>query len=971
MKEYRELVLARLDVRGFMARVGVELGARVGPGEFRFTCPFHEDREASANINIDTGLWHCHACNIGGSPIDFLMRKEGQPFKDALLALGDIAGVPAPVAGSAPAPSTNGKHHPRAVAQRRLTEEQVAAWAEVLGRSSDLLRWLHEHRGYTDATIAEYQLGWDGERLTIPIRDEAGELVNVRRYRDPRDPDRGAQGKMLSWQAGAGEARLWPLDGLRGDEVLLVEGEWDCILARQHGFPSAMTVTSGAGIFKAEWTPLFEHKRVAICYDNDEAGRKGAQRVAAMLAEVAEVHIVLIPGLPEKGDVTDFFVEQGRAAEELAVLIADSDQYLLAVTKTAEPEPVASPLYDASSAVHRGQRLRVPVMVSGKATQPFEVPYRFGIKCDLSNKKFCPICPLNAVGGKREVELAAADPKVLGLFNVSADQQERALKELAGAVVQCSRPRIEVKQAINVEELRLIPELDTGAGAAQEAEYVTRTGYLLAHGLRTNRSYEVIGYAHPHPKSQAVVHLLSEAIPAQDNISAFAMTPAIRERLTVFAGEPARVFADVYDDMRRNVHRIQGRPEMQTAYDLVWHSVIGFYFNGAFVRRGWAECMVMGDSGQGKTEMALDLLHHYRLGERVQAEQASLSGLIGGLEKMGDTWILSWGRVPLNDKRLLIIDETQGLKGGQIEAMSDVRATGVAEVVKIRTERTNARCRLIWLANPPSGRPLSQHNQGVLAVKELFEKPEDVRRLDFAVAVASGDVPLAVVNTHYGDPGEPRFSSEACRSLILWAWSRRPEQVRFTKEATEAILEAATAMGRTYHSSIPLVEPSDQRLKLARLSAAAAARCFSTDDGETLVITPEHVGFVVDFLDRVYSAKSLAYGEYSEQRQKGEVLDDDEGFEVRKAMLAWDSARVAVDFLRQATVFRKTELRDVVGWEDDYAKMQLKLLASHRLIRTTREGFVKNPAFIHLLRDMAGTTFPEENLGLDRVDAPF
>jgi hypothetical protein len=91
---------------------------------------------------------------------------------------------------------------------------------------------------------------------------------------------------------------------------------------------------------------------------------------------------------------------------------------------------------------------------------------------------------------------------------------------------------------------------------------------------------------------------------------------------------------------------------MQVAYDLVWHSVISFYFNGAFVRRGWAEAMVMGDSGQGKTEMFLGMLGHYRLGERVQGEQTSSAGLIGGLEKMGDTWLLSWGRIPLNDKRL-------------------------------------------------------------------------------------------------------------------------------------------------------------------------------------------------------------------------------------------------------------------------------------------------------------------------------
>jgi hypothetical protein len=580
---------------------------------------------------------------------------------------------------------------------------------------------------------------------------------------------------------------------------------------------------------------------------------------------------------------------------------------------------------------------------------------------------------MQEVSGNRDVVLTPSDPAVLSLIGVSTAQQYNAIKELAKAVHQCNHPQVTIKKAINIEELRLIPELDSAIEAAGDTEYVARQGFFLGHGLLPNRSYMMRGYTHPHPKNQSTVHLLSEAEPSQDNISAFVMTAELADQLKLFQSPGSDVegrFRDIYADFAATVHRIQDRFDMQVAYDLAWHSVIGFYFNGAHVRRGWVETMVMGDSGQGKTEMADNLLAHYGLGERLPAEQTSMAGLIGGLEKMGDTWMLGWGRIPLNDKRLLVIDEAQGLASSAIEAMSDVRASGVAEITKIRTEKTNARCRLVWLANPVSGLTLAQHNQGVVAIKELFKKPEDIRRLDFALTVASGDVDYArSINIRHALATEPRYSSGLSRSLLLWAWSRRSDQVRFTTDATDLILSTATDMGRRYHPSIPLVEPSDQRLKLARLAVAAAARVYSTDEtGEQVIVKVEHVAFVADYLDRIYSSPSMAYAEYSEAMARGESLEPAEEAAVRRDMASWANQDEAVTFLRNASKFRKSDLVDVVGWDDTYAKLQLKMLAANRLIRPVRDGYAKSPAFIAILRTQNGSP---EGLPLDDEDAPF
>lgn len=972
---YRDDALARLDLAAFWSAQNIQMGAKVGNEEYRFLCPLHGDTTASANANLRTGLWHCKVCDMGGSPIDFVMKFRGVDYRAALEEVGRLAGMDPPSAakrtnGAAGHPSPAAPAAPTTVTKGRLTEANVKAWAEAATRNPGLMQWLHEHRGYSDETIARFQLGWDGSRVTIPVRDEAGALVNVRRYERDSSDNR----KMLPLMAGAGPdvtTRLFPGDPLP-DEVVVVEGEWDAIICQQEGI-DARTITIGAGNWNPTFTPLFTGKLVTICYDNDDAGRRGAAKVARILSNVARgVRILQLPNLPEKGDATDFFVEQARTGAEFRQLVADATPFVISPTADAEPDALRVPLHRASDAAYRGQRLELPVLLSGKAMTPYTVPAEFRVTCDMSNKRLCAICPMQEVNGAKDVKVSAADPAVLSLIGVSNAQQYAAIKALAKAVPSCNRPQVEIKSSINIEELRLIPELDA-AQAEGETEYVARSGYFLGHGLLPNRSYAMRGYTHPLPKSQATVHLLSEAEPAQDNISAFVMTPALVEDLKVFqAGtNVAGRFADIYADFSDTVHRIRGRLDMQIAYDLIWHSVIGFTFNGAAVRRGWVEGLVIGDSGQGKTEMVMELLKHYRLGERIQGETTSGAGLIGGLEKMGDTWMLSWGRIPLNDKRMLIVDETQGIHTSQIEAMSDVRATGVAEITKIRTERTNARCRIAWLANPKSGLTLTQFNQGVLAVKELFEKPEDVRRLDFAIATATGDVDYEkAINVRHGAATEPRYRSDLCRSLVLWAWSRRSDQITFTPEATDRILAAATEMGRQYHPSIPLVEPSDQRLKIARLSVAAAARVYSTDPtGELVVVRLEHVEFVESFLRRAYSARGMAYDEYSEAMRRGESLAPSDVSDVRDEIGKWSNQGDAIDFLRTATSFKKSDLIDGVGWDDSEAKARLRYLQSKRLIRQSRTGFIKAPAFIALLRELSGEVL--EDAAIDDPEAPF
>lgn len=53
-------------------------------GEVKIRCPLpdHEDKHPSATLNINEGLWHCHACQIGGDKFHLAAIHFGYDFND-------------------------------------------------------------------------------------------------------------------------------------------------------------------------------------------------------------------------------------------------------------------------------------------------------------------------------------------------------------------------------------------------------------------------------------------------------------------------------------------------------------------------------------------------------------------------------------------------------------------------------------------------------------------------------------------------------------------------------------------------------------------------------------------------------------------------------------------------------------------------------------------------------------------------
>ena len=979
--EYTNRILAEIDNEAFFMNELKNIQRR--GQEVKAECPFKElhesqtDNNPSLTVNLAKGVYYCNSCHSKGNIHTMYKHLYGLSNEEAWFQLGDALKIPRP----------DGTKPTRPDIDVGLIQEYHQKLMSLTGPIRDMLK---ERRGLTDETLKRFQLGWDGERITIPIYDEFNTLVNFRRYKWNSTDD---QWKVLNYvdeyNNSYGEVRIFGIDQVVDSDVEYIvwaEGEMDRICAEQHGFPTACA-TSGAGTWKPEWTKLFRNKkRVYIAQDNDEAGRIATQKLCEKLYRVVDVYVINWPeNFPVKGDITDFFTKCGQTSQDFQALLDNATRYIdpsmIEERVADESEAQEVHLSDSSEAGFFGKRLRIPVMVSGKDSTPYLCPKVIRAFCgdaaDGENKK-CSKCQLALHAGEMEKTLSSVDKDVMKLIKCTEKQQMAVIYEMLGVNPRCDRCTIEVKEHMNLEELRLIPKAEANFGFSKEHEYVVRTGYFIGNNLKTNKRYTMAGYMYPDPNSQYATYVFDKAYPEKDLISDFELNEETLEHLKMFQVKPGQTirekFDEIHTDLERNVTYIWERRNVAFAVDLIYHTVLNFYFQEQYVKRGWGELLIIGDSGQAKTTIVERLMHHYRLGELHSGEASRRTGLVYNMQQNNKRWFLVWGAFPLNDGGLITIDELSGLSEDDLAVMSDVRSSGIAKATGVITAETTSRTRAIYISNPRNGRQLNSETYGVSAVLKLMGKAEDVRRLDLAMSVASGDVDPSLVNRSLKDlPPVPHvYTSDLCNTRVLWAWSRKPDDVIITDEATQCILESATEMGAKYSSKIPIVEAADQRIKIARLAVAAACCVFSSDEtGQKVIVKPEHVNFVVDFMNELYCTKSFGYDRLSEQDM---VTSDTSANNISKLRalfltLPLVDANEMAKILYQLPYFSRAILEDYTGLSKDDLKMLLKYMTNNHLVDKVKGDYRRLPLGTELFENL--TTVPVTKAEIEAARKDF
>lgn len=402
------------------------------------------------------------------------------------------------------------------------------------------------------------------------------------------------------------------------------------------------------------------------------------------------------------------------------------------------------------------------------------------------------------------------------------DNIKGILREISG-IPSCGKYDTSIVETINVDELLVIPMAEEdGVKEDDTGSYVLRKIYAIGGmKIETNKYYEISGYMYPHPKNQESTILVTNATPLQDVVESFSLTEEVWEELDSLRPESMTVenivskLGTILNDLTYNVTHIVERDEVLLGLLLVYHSILRFRVPwDTDPIRGWVELKIVGDTGTGKSALVEKMMKYIGLGNRVNAESTSRTGLTYKMEQGNrGSWYIVWGAWPLADKELIWVDEDTGIEKDEYGEMTLARSDGKLEVKRAVTAETPCRVRAILSGNAPKGKRLSDYAQGAESLKDVFNN-EDIRRFDFAIFMRSTDVDPEKYNRSL--PSFPRtMSDDALKNNVLFAWSRTPEQVVFLPDTVDAILETATKLSKVYGNAtdIPLVSPSDQRNK--------------------------------------------------------------------------------------------------------------------------------------------------------------
>jgi hypothetical protein len=184
----------------------------------------------------------------------------------------------------------------------------IDGWHSRLMASKEPLNYLLG-RGLAGRTIERYRLGYDGTDLILPVYT-GGELVNLRRRR----PVDGARPRGLRGRG----AQLYPNVPHRG-LLLMVAGEFDALVGRQHG---VRTITTTCGARLPDYlVSLLAGRSVAVAYDVGEeaAARQTVRKLRSAASDAWVVRLGPL-GLPDKGDLNDHYLRGGTTRDLLALV---------------------------------------------------------------------------------------------------------------------------------------------------------------------------------------------------------------------------------------------------------------------------------------------------------------------------------------------------------------------------------------------------------------------------------------------------------------------------------------------------------------------------------------------------------------------------------------------------------------------------------------------------------------------------
>jgi DNA primase len=327
-------------------------------------CPFHHEKTPSFFLSPDRNTYYCFGCHAKGDIFSFVQEFEGIEFPEALEKLADRAGITLTKKSS-----KENKEYARLkslmdlstkfyeaclekkpealeyLTKRGLTKETIAQWQ--LGYAPTGWRNLKDFlvkRGYKDSEIEKAGLIKKGdkgnsydrfrERIVFPINDSSGKPVaftgrvfgdndSDAKYLNSPDTPLFDKSRILH---GFDKAK----SAIRTlDFAILVEGQFDLIMAHQAGYKNAVA-SSGTALTQEHLHMISKiSDKLVIAYDSDGAGFRASEKAWQMALSLG-MDVKIAP-IPSGQDPADLILE---SKEKWKQVIKDSKHIIEIITES-------------------------------------------------------------------------------------------------------------------------------------------------------------------------------------------------------------------------------------------------------------------------------------------------------------------------------------------------------------------------------------------------------------------------------------------------------------------------------------------------------------------------------------------------------------------------------------------------------------------------------------------------------------
>jgi hypothetical protein len=916
--------------------------------EVAVCCPFphhissgqsYLESRPSAHINKDKRVFNCKVCGASYSEVGFVASVLDCTYEVAVKLLKQFA----------------------------HDNEDIFNWCENTMLPASIKNKCNS-LGISDNVINELNIRTEfGDDISFPVT-MYDKILDVRNYRPGETPK-------IKSRKGALSGLIIPFDLWRLEEntnkwTILCAGEKDMAVARSNGF-NAITLTGGEQalpIFKS----YFKNKKIAICYDNDDAGIRGANKVAAHLFDIAkEIKVVTAfhETCKETGeDITDYFTKYKKERGDLIKCIKDTPTFT--ITEAQEERERTQPLItliEATKPQYINRVVRSNIQVVATFDSTFIVPTTITAKkTTLSEDAKTDKMLLGEEKNWYLGEDTAADLLKLVDNNFNEEQIRLNIRDILR--IPKSEKNISVQKLTKetIHKCNVTDYFEVNMKGAVQIEF---TAYSIKRKLESGKKYRATYKLVPHPyKGQSLIMIILDVEDASDSVSNFVVSEHVRKNLDVIKELKGTVSKriNILTEKFKGVLAYDGYNQLIQCFDLAYHTVLEFNFGTFKNVRGYLDTLIIAESRVGKSTTAETMQKLYQLGTftSLAGSSATIAGLVGGSNKVNGSYQTRAGTIPQNHRGLMILEELGKSNSNVLRELTDIKSSNQVRITRVNGSLTlPALVRMITITNVKTEgnrpRSINSYPNGIEILLDLVGTPEDIARFDMTLILGErGDKDIDPL----WEPDTP-FSEDVYRTRIRWIWSRTPEQVIIDKELSVYIIEQCNLLNKEFNSYIKIFGTEAWK-KVTRLAIAVAGYLVSTDETySNIIVCKEHVDYAIKFLRDLYDNETFRLKEYVEQERKYNTIDEDGVSLLQELYIGTPSLLIT---LHQTSASNRNNLMAATGLSsDDFNKVMNKLVRGlfvryqgYEIIPTERFRIGMN----RINRNVSVTRVGEENV---------